>query len=409
MSSLVISKGYNGAGVSQSAVPSSCTPNTFAKPVSATSRIISVSATAPTCNIGSQFTIQVPTGSGAGFLKGGSCYIKATVNVTQAANDWRFSGSNMSAGSLFRQLTVSLGSQQIEFIDNYNKIYDSMLSHATNSSYVTNDCAISELAAVVTAYNATAPTVCLPLMSGLLSGQKNVPLFLLKSPLNIVVQTNSLVEAIYANTTAVTAISLTNIELCYEQVQVDKNYEDSVYQMLASGKVYEMAFKTFLSGTQSTTTSLNFQLGANLASVNAVFYTEQLAAQIADTLVQKKLCSDGITNVRLQLNGQQVIQYNVSNTPQLFLEMQRSLGCMTDATITSVGNTAAAYLSDRFLAGQCCKKFDDADLIFCGTPTQNIQLQVDHSAVNAGTVSYVFVLHDEILTIDATGQIMVHK
>jgi hypothetical protein len=408
MSSLTVSRSYHGAGATQNAIPASLTPNTFSKPIKAEARVIQIPNNGGTISAGGQVTFNIPSGNG--YLRGNSCYLSAQVNVTQAANSYQFAGTEGSCASLFNRLTVTVGGTQIESVNNYGLLHNAILTHATTPSYCTNDANISEytnLAAEI-AFNGAAPQISMPILSGILCSEKAFPLFLLKSPLQISLDVASIAQALKVTVTAVTALTLSNIYLTYEVTEVDQQHIDSVYAMLASGKLYECAFSSFMGMQTSTTASLSYNVGLNLASVLGAFYTEQTSAAAANT-AQKNFQSDGVTGLRIYVDGKQLVGYTIGTTSQLFSELERTLGVMTDSSITS-NSTQANYLTTKFLSGCNTRKFSEFDLVMTGMTCQNLQFVVDHSGgVTAGTTSYMWVLFSGILLIGVQGNVEVAK
>jgi hypothetical protein len=143
--------------------------------------------------------------------------------------------------------------------------------------------------------------------------------------------------------------------------------------------------------------SLNYQIGANLSSVNGILYTQvtNAPASTGNTV----LTSNGQTNCRVQLDGRVINNFNLASKPQIFAEMNRAFGNMFDSNITS-NCTPANYLTSNFVGGVSCRRVSDI-MAMTGTPAQNINLQLDSGGGNFNT--FIVVLYDQILTVDAMG------
>ena len=407
---------YN-VSVAQSDIPAAWMPDARPRVASGgTHRILSIASQSGTVSSGQNMLFQLPAGMGAGFLVAGSAYIKFTVSVTQAnAYSWAFKQTG-AASSVALRMSAILSGQMAENINHYNKVYNSLLQHATNVSYLDADAGLTENVYSGAFNVAQTLTVCIPVGLGLLNAKQHLPLFLLSSGM-IQVDLASALDAFVSGTAdAVTEFQVIGATLICEQICPDAAYEQGMKQMLAS-RVYQMAFDTFYNNKYAGQSSITANLGLNSSSVRGVFWTPIPWVGARRTHAPT---DGGQTQCYLSLDGALVSNNNLSDTPTQFLEMNRALGNMFDITRISAGpnqvatdNAAVAaditpasisrttYVSGAYLGGLSCARSNDASFGFVGTPVN--QAVLSWTGTLATGEFYVYVALSQVLTIDAAG------
>jgi hypothetical protein len=282
-----------------------------------------------------------------------------------------------------------------------------LLTHTTSRNFYADDSSILQYtgrtAYAVNSPNGSSIDVVVPVICPLFNADKALPLFLLNSPLLVQFDLNSAASAFKNAGGEILNFTVSSAQLVYEIVQPDMNFVSMIKAGMLpsaenpSGNVYQLNIRDFMTLVTASSATLNYQIGANLSSVNAVAYAQltNAPAQNADT----RLVKNGQTNFKLALDGRVVNNFSLDNEPQIFAEMNRAFGNMFDSNITS-NCSAADYSSDNFVGGVSCRRVSDV-MAMTGTPCQNINLQLDSAGGNFNT--YVVVLYDQILTIDATG------
>lgn len=410
---------YNVA-VASSDIPTAWLPDSRPRVASGGSkRIMNIASQNGTVTSGQPLQFQLPAGMGAGFLVSGSAYIRFTVAVTQAVgSSWAFKQTG-AASSIFQRMALVLSGAQSEVIQNYNKVYNSLLQHACSSTYLANDSRLAESTypgAFITSTAAADLTFCVPVGLGLLNAKQHLPLFLLSSAM-IQCDLASVLDALVAGTAnAISEYSVSNAVLIAEQIVPDSQYEMGMKQMLAS-RVYQMAFDTWYNNRYSQQASITVPLGLNSSSVRAVFW--QSIPFIGARRVHAPT-SGGQTSCFLTLDGALVSSSNLANTPEQYLEMNRALNNIFDITRTSSAPadvitdtdadandislssiTRASYAAGAYLGGLSCQRSNESGFGFVGTPVNQAVLSYQGTATTGEM--HVFVALQQVLTIDANG------
>lgn len=415
--------------VAQQDVPSSWMPEARPRLANTASRrIVSVSSQSGTVQAGQPLLFQLPSNIGAGFLVSGSAYIKFTCSVTQAnAQSWAFKQSG-SGSSVFQRVSAILSGQTVESIQNYNKLYNSLLLHATNKSYIDSDAKVHDNV-FNGAPNTTSVTVTVPIALGCLNAQQHLPLFLLSSTL-LQFDTESLLQAItQIGDNAVSGYSLSQASVCFEQLVPEPAYEMGIKQMLGS-RVYQMKIDTFQNSRYSQQNSITQTIGLNSSSVRCVLWgtqavqTQRNAGHFsAGGQTRCRVYADGALVHNAQLAGYDGAGNLSGDIAECFSEMNRCLNMMFDTSRTSVApsqinpNADAnditvapsfdrnGYATRAYLGGMSLNRetLDNGSFSFLGTSIQNLVLEWAGSA-NTGEF-FVFCAVQQILTIDMSGSV----
>jgi hypothetical protein len=408
---------YNVA-VASSDIPNAWLPDSRPRVASGGAhRILSIATQNGTVASGQQIQFQLPANmGGSGFLVSGSAYIRMTVNVTQAvAPSWSFKQTGC-ASSVVQQMSLLLSGAQSETIQQYNKMYNALIQHATNGNYCANDSRLAENTYPGGFLGSASYTVCIPVGLGLLNAKQHLPLFLLSSA-QLQITLAPVLEALVAGTAnAISEYTVSNATFIAEQIVPDSAYEMGMKQMLAS-RVYQMSFDTFYNNKYAQQASITVPLGLNSSSVRAVMW--QSVPFIGAQRVHAPT-SGGQTQCYLTLDGALVSNSQLADITEQYLEMNRALGNIFDITRTSVGpadviaNTDAdagdltlaplgrgTYASGAYLGGLSCQRSSEAGFGFVGTPVNQAVLSWTGSASTGDF--YVFVALQQVLTIDANG------
>jgi hypothetical protein len=355
---------------------------------------------------------------GAGFMVSGSSYIKFTVSVTQAnAQLWAFK-QNGSGSSVFQRVSAILSGQNVESVNMYNKLYNSLMTHATNLPYLSSDAQIHDQV-FPGAFNAADVTVCLPIALGCLNAQQHLPLFLLSSAL-LQFDTESIIQALTSGSAdAITNYQISNATVCFEQLCPEPAYEQGIKAMLAS-RVYQMKLDTFHNSRYAQQASITQTIGLNSSSVRGILWGTQA------TQTQRNaghLSDGGQTRCQVFADGALVHNSQLAQVSEQFLEMNRVLNLMMDTARTSVspvastadavandislasGVTRAAYSARAYLGGLSLNRetLDNGSFSFVGSAIQNLVIQWNGAATTGEF--FVFVPVQQILTIDMVGSV----
>jgi hypothetical protein len=424
---------YN-LSAAQSDVPNSLTSSRFPRPVSSVKQIVSIASTSATQNAGGLISFAIPTGAGSNaYLVNNSVYLRCTVSFSAqlAATAGggvgvRFALPSASAHALINRLTVSVGATQVSQYNNYHILSEELLIHTTSRNFIKDDCAIlMGTECLLFPQNTTAANavieVCIPLISPLFSGSQSLPLFLLNAPIHVQIDLNTSASAlkVAAPDTNLT-FTISNAYLVYETLAMSPDYCNSIRAEMSKGQLYQLNLTDYLTMTTGSAQTLNYLVGCNLSSVKGVLFTQVDATPTnVEDLV---LSSNGLNNIRVYADGRLINNtMQLSSDAVIFAEMNRALGNMFDSNITTflgaLGNLGqdsrdmkGRFLSTYFLGGISLNRVNDAGLTMTGTACQNINLLLDHGATYAGGFNtYIIIIYDQILTIDAFGNVQLVK
>lgn len=379
-------------------------------------RILNIASQNGTVNSGQSLQFQLPAGMGAGLLVSGSAYIRFTISITQpTAYSWAFKQTG-AGSSVIQRMSAILSGSQAEVIQNYNKVYNSLLQHATNGNYIANDSQIEE-DTYGGAFNTTQTlTVCVPVGLGVLNAKQHLPLFLLSSAM-VQCDLAPVLDAItQGSADAVSEYAVSQAVFIAEQIVPDSAFEMGMKQMLAS-RVYQMCFDTWYNVKYAGQQNITANLGLNTSSLRSVLWAS------IPTLAMRNAhapTDGGQTSCYLTLDGALVSNSNLSNVPEQYLEMNRALGNMFDITRTSVGPqsvnatagagdltlgslTRAIYSAGAYLGGLSCQRSSESGFGFVGTPVN--QAVLSWSGTQSTGEFHVFCALQQVLTVDANGTV----
>jgi hypothetical protein len=405
--------------VAQQDVPSSWMPEARPRLANtAARRIVSVSSQSGTVSAGQPLLFQLPANMGAGFFVSGSGYLKMTVSVTQAvAQSWAFK-QNGSGSSVIQRASAILSGQNVESVNMYNKLYNSLLTHATNLNYLGSDAQIHDQV-FPGAFNTGDVTVCIPIALGCLNANQHLPLFLLSSAL-LQFDTEAISQALTAGSAdAISNYQISQASVCFEQLCPEPAYEQGIKAMLAS-RVYQMKIDTFHNSRYAQQASITQTIGLNSSSVRGILWGTQA------TQTQRNaghLSDGGQTQCYVYADGALIHNANLSQVSQQFLEMNRVLNLTFDTARTSVapvasnadavandlslavGVSRAAYSARAYLGGLSLTRetLDNGSFSFVGSPVQNLVIQWNGTATTGEF--FVFCAVQQVMTIDMAGSV----
>jgi hypothetical protein len=399
--------------VANSDVPSAWLSNADPRVAGATKKILSVSSQNGTQTSGGQLSFILPSNMGAGFLASGSAYLKFTVTVTQAvATAWAFRQYG-SGSSVINRMTLLASGAITEQILNYNKLYSSLMLHASNPNFVQADDKINQFTLPGAFSTTLTSTVCVPILLGAFNSKQHLPLFLLNSA-QLNVDLDTVANAITYSTNAVTEYSISSATLVCEQICPDHQFEAGIKSMLGQ-RLFQMPINTYYNVRVAQTGAVTQNIGLNCSSLRSVLWNTVVREAGADA---GHFTDGGQTSCRLYLDGQLVFNGNLSDSVQQFIEMNRSLNTMWDSDRVSVGVVAdtqavavandftyaaltrAIYSSGAYLGGLSTAKSSDGGFSFQGVPCNTAVLEF--VGTNAGTF-YIYCALQQIIAIDSQG------
>jgi len=182
MSQFASLKSYPVSAASQD-IPNAWLSSNDPRVASCGKKIVSISSQNGTQSASGTLSFLLPSNMGSGMLASGSAYIRATITVTQAtALSYQFRQYG-SASSVVNRMTFLASGAIVEQILNYNKLYSSLLLHASSPSFATNDdtiaqCTLGGADAVPdgSQTNALVSTVrvCIPILLGAFNSKQHL-------------------------------------------------------------------------------------------------------------------------------------------------------------------------------------------------------------------------------------------
>ena len=409
--------------------------------------------------LGSNSVIMLPCGASAGIMM--NPYLRFSLAWTGTGTggaSWAFRGAsgttasaNVALASMYtggcatqcinRYVTL-VNSQQIDTLQSANVLYDTLLAHSTSADWLAHDAQVM-LGAGATYYltagaQTTSSTYCyvVPLL-GLLGSQQCLPLYLINGTLQVSIDWVSTALAIYwggigsaGTDPAWTSALFSNIQLCYDRVQPEQAFCDSVRSDMLSGAKYIVGYTNYQVIPQSIASggaTITMNYGVNNSSLRGVLFVQYASAAYAyntNTLAT----SNNLTSFQVSLDGRLINTITLDSTlnPALvFAEMQKAFGRVFDASITdpvtnippvvgyaSSGNASClAYVDNLFCAGVSCARCSEG-LAWEGSPASTVTCQAILGATTNGLTSintngYFIYVSDMQLAIDSSGSVEV--
>ena len=266
---------YN-LSAANSDVPGSLSSSSFPRPVSSVKQIVSIASTSGDQQAGGLITFSIPTGAGAGaYLVNNSMYMSCRITLNTSANytavaNTGFALSDQSASAIINRLTVSIGSQNINMINQYHWLHSILLTHTTSRNYYVDDSSIlqytknasSLLLAGSTNNNSPFVDVVIPIIAPLFT-ERSLPLFLINAPIMLQFDLNSKDNALYSSSAADTALGfkVSNCQLVYETLQMSSEYVMEIKNAMSKGLLYEINMTDYMTLTCASTAYLNYLIG----------------------------------------------------------------------------------------------------------------------------------------------------
>lgn len=411
---------YNLAA-SVSDIPDELASSSLKSPIPSNIKTVSVVAQNGTQNASGFNTFYI---SNSGYLMPGTSYLRATITPVGAAagNTYGFAGNAHAAHAIIRQLTINMGNVPIELINYYNNIADLMLTHASNGNFVNGDGAILMNAGDTVASNTvnTPIDVVIPLFcSGLLNGDRAIPLWLLPSGLQIQIDYDTLFNALTTSAgSTYTGYTVSNAQFCYQHVDVDESFKQAVRArmmgMEGEPALYQLNLTSFMNSkfAKGTSNVLSSTIGCNLSSLSSALYTITQDPAAANTEKYYFARTVGAASDFLcLLDGQRYNNQQLNTVPVIYAEMNKALSLLGDVSATyafpqvSQASTRTDYETQGFLGGQSFKRFV-SNLAMTGSRCTNFSFTLTTSGgENAADNVLVFLIYDSIITISATGDV----
>lgn len=407
-------------------VPLAFRSDKSAKPIPCVLQTVNVPAMSGNQSQGGSSVIQIPCGASSGYMLNPYIRFKVQFSGGNADAQWRFKGSSHCATSCINRYSTYANSVQVDNIQNAWETYDTLLAHSTSASWLERDGKLM-LGANVAFTNAgagsAAMTFCMPLI-GFLGSQSAIPLFLINGTLQIQLDWQPTVVAMYENAGATapayTGVTFSDVQLVYDKILPESAFVDKVRADMMAGQKYVLSYTNYQSTNQSLgagAVSPSFNYGVNLSSLNGLIVTHRATDALTAVTAQRgNSVSNGLTSLQLSLDGRLIstLALDSVNAPAVcFAESQKALGRIFDASLsdpitvadTSANTSASTYNTAQFFAGVSCNRVSEG-LAYQGSPASVVSINATYAGSGelAITAYYLFISSMQCL-IDATGSI----
>ena len=377
-------------------------------------------------NNGGSFVYQITAGP-TSFLRSGSVALRGLLTLNGlggTSGNCFFNNISRTSSAITDRVTVSVGSQVLETVENYADVDDLINIHCSNS-ILDAERAILQGAKqnmVPAAGDITATSYpirfCIPLSKvGMLNGVKNVPLALLNGqPLIIKIDLQpNVYSMVNSATVTFTSATVSEMLMTYECIDLPAVYISKLQEEMKSGAKYNFPVSSINTYSQSATASMNPNFGAMYSSLNSVLWTFKTNTVAANS--SPVWTSNTPTLIQYTINGKLRNQYDTSasNYYALFGEFRKAVqgGSLESddtnslATTTLVMGTAGAvsgtYVSSVFCAGINLTRSSSPEYLFRGDVCNNLQLKINSSGDVSNKNLLVFCPYSYLVQIDQFG------
>lgn len=369
-----------------------------------------------------------------GFLVPDSMYLRYTTSVTNTGAFQVFQ-TGCPAYNPFTRLDVQIGSQTVDTIQSYNVLMN-MLTNLTldvaqkyglqaGFGYLNNTSVPSleqldarDLGAVATTQSYSLGA---PLMSILSNSEKLIPLFAMPQ-IRIVLTMDAIANCFsIATGGAVTAFTLSNLELCYKVVDMGGQVEDMVRSMgdkiYIKSQSFSCASQTLASGANGYNELVFNQRYASVKSLYAI------NGGTAAASVNKSFDSYDITtnngDYSFSVGGVIYPQRPIStlvNRAGALMELKSATGSIYDkSNAFSINSVEYAYVSANTTTAQAMAKFYigtsteklNSDSLLTGISTQNSPISYRVSLGTATSQAHLITLvanYDALFEVDTVNR-----
>ena len=269
-------------------------------------------------------------------------------------------------------------------------------------------------------------TVCFPLISGITSTNKYLPVGMLKNrSLTLRVTLARAMKAFNVATDTAAIVQFTNVAFVADVITMAETYNEKFQNMIRSiGDVslHYTTYKNYQDAHAASATSYNGLIPDSSRSLKSIFTTfiKQTEANNTDAL---QLVNPVLAKYQYQILSETYPQADVNaeagttiNRNQAFANLHIALGQLGSISSRCAGNIDAYYNSTAteansttFALGVCCESHNkSSNLLESGISLQNSTQPCRLTATVANTAALIvnhFTLSDRLLMIDADGNL----
>jgi len=412
--------------------------------------------------------------------KAHSFYLKfrLTLSGTTASKSFSFAGSMQSAAALINNISVQAGGSVIESCQNYHLWHNNVLSYTqhrdqlglespaasavsssrsmvdvnTTTATVANNSLVNIYDAAAASQNLIIPATgsftqvySIPIGMGFFNPKESqfIPLFQLNGGVLVTIQTNAVSKAFFsanttntaANATTIGDFTLTDMELCYTEIQPSSSYVDAVRSGLAAGKLIRIEAQSYLNYQVACGASVRQTLNLNCQSLAASFWGRVEGTDRLDTpkfFVKQYNIDDNSTDtpsIRYEMYYDNVLLFNSPNQLNLdsvvlrqlqealcssisdhpvspfFPRLGKNIGAYGTLVTDNSTKTYGTLCSQQWLYGLSNKLFASNSTSMDGTPVGTVQIQFTTPGDLATNLYYFYFVYDYMYMVDANGSV----
>lgn len=380
------------------AVPATMRMNALPVPMSGivTDRYVS-STSSTSVTSGQLISFEIPN---IDCLMPGTVYLRGTVSgkaTVAATSDFILS----SISDVIRRVETRIGGATVDSISDYNKIYSVLKLANCPLNYAEFEGSILELMGKTCFESDDANTYgttyefCIPLISGLLTTGRALPLFLMSSPLVVNIELES---ASNVNSAAGFEFKIDNPRLYYQTCDMGADYVNKLWAELPTYGGIKIPFTTFSSSLYGLSAggTLSVQIGEKASSVLGVLIARQLTGEKGDLYKV-----NGFEYLDVSIDGRAFPSYRQESAIHCQTEVGKIFSHLFDTDHT--GQIKRSTLNNHFLCGASTVRFHEGNLSMVGSPVSN-RIDVTLKGNTDASTAYVFTIKQYGLLISPTGE-----
>ena len=380
--------------------------------------------------------------SGQGFIDPQSVRFCFTLSTSADAPIYKFH-NDAGLNAIIKSLKVSSGSTQLENIQNYNLLmkllYSSSVSNDWKNTVGWTEGFGTLLGTETATYGVNVPDLrvlaaspinfSIPLHSGLLSlNPRLIPNGILGLNIDIELAPS---QNMRTSTAGTETYKLNNCYLLYDEYVVSEAYSAVFQQALLSGITFDYETYSNLNIAHATGTSINTISSDSQKQLRSIFSVvrDASAGDGKNSTDLETIAGTKMTDFQYRIGSDMIPNYKVTKLADAY---QMTLDALNRANVKNDDyplNFSKYNDTGRcFFVGVDCEKSKTADnQYYTGIDTNSLQLQFTMSLVNTTTSSaqcgstaaanvpnggngFVidhFLLHDRVLTVNASKQVLV--
>ena len=272
-------------------------------------------------------------------------------------------------------------------------------------------------------------TLCFPIISGVTSTGKYLPLGMLKNrSLTLRLQLARAVKAVTVEDDTLPVLSFDNVSFVCDVITMAETYNNKFMDMLSTVgdiSMHYTTFKSFQDNAGASSTAQNFLIPDSSRSLKSLFtiFTKQTESNNTDAL---QLINPTLTQYQYTILSEtypmkDVIDISATNRNQSFANLHIALGQLGSISSRCIGDSnsyynSSAHLSSTFAIGVCAEAHNkSSNLLESGinlsNSTQPCRLRVsiangDGNNNTPGALNvFTYSLSDRLLMIDRDGNL----